>query len=220
MNTELAPDVRANRYDILSRLADDLAHEIKNPLNAVVVNLEVLRRRIEKGAADAALERVDVIEQEIRRVHVLVEQLLQLARPSRLEPGPIPVDGLLNPLASTIELQAKAARVKFEYVSESNLYAQVRPETLRFAVLNLISGAIDALAQHGSGILSLEVGRTGGAISMRVRCRGTELKAETEYVRLCATLMEAAGGEMLPPEQLEDGIGSTITLLLPRANFA
>ena len=43
-------DTRANRYDILSRLADDLAHEIKNPLNAIVVNLEVLRRKIETGA--------------------------------------------------------------------------------------------------------------------------------------------------------------------------
>ncbi|HUP88608.1 MAG TPA: HAMP domain-containing sensor histidine kinase [Longimicrobiales bacterium] len=220
MNTELAPDVRANRYDILSRMADDLAHEIKNPLNAIVVNLEVLRRRIEKGASESALERVDVIEQEIRRVHVLVEQLLQLARPSKQEPGPIAVDGLLNPLASTIQLQAKAARVKFEYVSESSLYAHVRPEALRFAVLNLISGAIDALAERGTGVVSLEVGRAGDAISMSVRSRGAELRADTEYVRLCGMLMQAAGGEMLQPEQLKDGVGSTITLLLPPANFA
>src|SRR5688500_20395618 len=87
-----APDGRANRYDVVSRLADDLAHEIKNPLNAIVVNLEVLRRKLAAGAADAALERANVVDEEIARVHTLVDQLLQLVRPPRGASGPVALD--------------------------------------------------------------------------------------------------------------------------------
>src|SRR5690606_30390207 len=38
--------IRDNKLALVERLADDLAHEIKNPLHAMVINLEVLRRRI------------------------------------------------------------------------------------------------------------------------------------------------------------------------------
>jgi branched-chain amino acid aminotransferase len=48
---------RANRFALVSRLADDLAHEIKNPLNAIVINLEVLRTRVARADADGALTR-------------------------------------------------------------------------------------------------------------------------------------------------------------------
>src|SRR5690606_31396497 len=74
---------RAIRYDLVSRLADDLAHEIRNPLNAIVINLEVLRGRVQRGDTAAALERIAVVEQETRRLHLIVDRLLQLLRPER-----------------------------------------------------------------------------------------------------------------------------------------
>ena len=42
-NIDASFDLHASRYALLSRLADDLAHEIKNPLHSMVINLEVLR---------------------------------------------------------------------------------------------------------------------------------------------------------------------------------
>ncbi|HEX6063419.1 MAG TPA: histidine kinase dimerization/phospho-acceptor domain-containing protein, partial [Longimicrobiales bacterium] len=86
------PDERANRYDVVSRLADDLAHEIRNPLNAMVVNLEVLRRRIALGAEDKALELTRVIDEEIARLSKLVDQLVHLMRPPRADTNPNSLD--------------------------------------------------------------------------------------------------------------------------------
>jgi signal transduction histidine kinase len=54
-------ELQANRFSIVSRLADDLAHEIKNPLNAIIINLEVLKVRIARGDADGAADRTGVI---------------------------------------------------------------------------------------------------------------------------------------------------------------
>jgi len=214
----LPAEVRANRYDVLSRLADDLAHEIKNPLNAIVVNLEVLRIRVANGAGEAARERADVIEHEITRVHALVDQLLQLLRPPKTASGPVAVDGILDTLMSAVQLQAKAARVQFQWQSESSLYGQVRVEPLKFAVLNALTYAIDEAADK-AGTVSVETRRAGDEIYIIIDCTAT-LDAKHDHIKHCRMLMESAGGALESLEPRRDGAGSTLTLVVPTARFA
>lgn len=211
-------EVRANRYDVLSRLADDLAHEIKNPLNAIVVNLEVLRRRVATGASDAALERAAVIEQEIRRVHLLVDQLLQLMRPARNEAVPLAIDGILDALASALKIQAKAARVTLDVETEQSLYAQIQPEAFKFALLNLIALAIDMEAL-ASGRVLIQGTRAAEEIYIVVTCNNAVLDANEENMRFCRTLIEAAGGALESLEAHNSGAGSVATLVVPQAKF-
>jgi signal transduction histidine kinase len=211
-------EVRANRYDVLSRLADDLAHEIKNPLNAIVVNLEVLRRRVAAGAADAAQERADVIEQEVRRVHLLVDQLLQLMRPARAEAGPLAIDAILDALTSALKIQAKAARVSLEVDTEQSLYAQIQPEAFKFALLNLIARAIDAESAAGGGV-SIQAKRAAAEIYVVVTCSNAVLDADEEHMRFCRSLIAAAGGVFESLEAHNNGTGSTVTLVVPQARF-
>ena len=211
-------EIRANRYDVLSRLADDLAHEIKNPLNAIVVNLEVLRRRVATGSSDAALERASVIEQEIRRVHSLVDQLLQLLRPARAEAGPLAVDGILDSLRSALEIQAKAVRVELTARWESSLYAQIRGEPFKFALLNLVARAIDAESAAGGGV-QIEAKRAADEIYVIVTCSQAVLSQDEEHMRFCRVLIEAAGGALESLEPHSGGAGSIVTLVMPPAKF-
>lgn len=211
-------ELRANRYDVVSRLADDLAHEIKNPLNAIIVNLEVLRRRVENGAQEGAIERADVIEQEIRRVHGLVDQLLQLLRPDRGEVGPIAVDGVIAGLLNAVQVQAKAARVDFESRGETSLYAQVRIEPLKFALLNGLTYAIDAAAaEHGK--VTLETRRASEEIYIVITCSEGALSDGHQHIEFCRRLMESAGGTLESLEPRTGGAGSTLTLVVPAARF-
>ena len=212
-------DVRANRYDVLSRLADDLAHEIKNPLNAIVVNLEVLRRRVSNGSTDAALERADVIEQEVRRVHALVDQVLSLLRPAKSNAAPLAIDGILASLESALKIQAHAARVGLGIDMEGSLYAQIRPEPFMFALLNLVAVAIDEEARV-NGSLRIQAARQGDEIHVVVLCANAVLSAENDYIRICSSLMESAGGELRSLETPEAGQGSVATLAVPPARFA
>jgi hypothetical protein len=72
---------QANRLDLVSRWSDDLAHEIKNPLHAMVINLELVKRRAGDADPSPLIERAEVVESELHRVHGLVDSLLKLVRP-------------------------------------------------------------------------------------------------------------------------------------------
>jgi signal transduction histidine kinase len=78
--------IRENKLALVERLADDLAHEIKNPLHSMVINLEVLRRRIARLEGDSnedLLRYAGVLNAELERVSRRVELLLRLVRPNR-----------------------------------------------------------------------------------------------------------------------------------------
>ena len=88
----------------LQRLAGRVAHEIKNPLNAVAVNLEVVRARCARGSVDpsAVLPFAETAVGELDRVARLVDALLALARPAGRELAAIaaPVITLYDALAT------------------------------------------------------------------------------------------------------------------------
>lgn len=147
---------RANRFSIVSRLADDLAHEIKNPLNSIVINLEVLKVRVGKGDAAAARDRALVIEEEVRRLHRLIDRMLLLMRPEREQDAMANLDGVLDELVPLLEAQVRLARNELDADCHVPVVVPVRRDVLRFALLNVI------LAVHN------RLGEGGG--TLRIRC--------------------------------------------------
>jgi signal transduction histidine kinase len=203
-------DKRANRYDVVSRLADDLAHEIRNPLNAIVVNLEVLRRRIGSGASDKALELTGVIEEEITRLNKLVDQLVFLMRPSRTENNPIPVDETIDDMRPLLETQAGAARIAFEMEMASDLFTRVPRDVVKFALLNLITSVYES--DGAVAALRVETRAADAAAEIAVTCSPAVIDGDSEYVRQARALIELAGGtlELIAPDS-----GSTAVLRIP-----
>src|SRR5687768_15378066 len=108
---QLTPESEiANRFQLISRLADDLAHEIKNPLNSMVINIEVLRSRVRKGDTQGVLDRADVLEAEVTRLNGVLDAMLKLLRPGRNRAADeIPLDPVLEELADLVGLQARLA---------------------------------------------------------------------------------------------------------------
>ena len=200
----------ANRYEVVSRLADDLAHEIKNPLNAIVVNLEVLRRKVQTGATDTALERAAVIDYEIKRVHELVDQLLQLMRPQRPEVSALSIDDALSDLRPLLELQARAGRVELEMWTAGDLYARIPRDVLKFAVLNLIIVLYDAQPPVTSIRLTGE--RVNEDVSITVKGSAAVFASDNEFVQHAGSLMTDAGGGLEIGELSATGAGSTAVL--------
>ncbi|HEY0671731.1 MAG TPA: histidine kinase dimerization/phospho-acceptor domain-containing protein [Longimicrobiales bacterium] len=198
-------NARANRYDVVSRLADDLAHEIKNPLNAIVVNLEVLRRKIDTGATQVALERTHVIDEEIARLHLLVDQLLQLMRPGKGDGRPTVLDETLEDLRPLLEVQAKAARAGFELQSESAVFVKAASDAVKFTVLNLITAIYAAPeVEH----IRIVLGTKDDVAAITIAATPSTLEEPNEFVQAARTLIEAAGGTL----EIADGAA---TLRIP-----
>ena len=157
--------LRANRFQLVSQLADDLAHELKNPLNASVINLEVLKVRAAKGDARAATERVAVIEHEVRRLHHLMDRLLLLLRPDRDEQGSLALDQVLDEVLPLIEAQARLSRNEMAVGPLPPVFVPIRRDVLKFALLNVLTATH---ARLGDGGGTLRVACEAGNADVRI----------------------------------------------------
>lgn len=207
------------RFGLISRLADDLAHEIKNPLHSMLINLEVMRRKVEHGAQEAALERGDVVEQEIHRLHGLLEQLLLLLRPLKDGSESSPAGELFG-LAGLFEVRTKQARVGWvhEPAPESCLLRHGL-ENARFALLQLFEIGLAAAIRSGAE-LRLRGDCSGEEIQLRVWLEGGEALAVSEDTGTAQLLEQAGGlarraGGRLEMEEGQAGALAAAVLVLP-----
>jgi signal transduction histidine kinase len=213
--TEVAPDLLASRFLLVSRLADDLAHEIKNPLHAMVINLVVLRRRLAAGDPEIALERAAVIEHEIDRTHRLVDLLLKLVRPQRTgDQHAHSLAGALDEVLPLIALRARLAHVPL-IADDVDVDAAIGTShgAVKFALLALTEPIIDRLRalerpEEGRGLrLSVEHGD-----EVRIRLETEAGALPDPAARTLAGHFLAEGGGRIEPDPNEPAI----YIVLPR----
>ena len=160
-------ELQAGRFELLSRLADDLAHEIKNPLHAMVINLEVLKRRVAAGQVESALERAAVLEQELRRVNDLIHRLLLLIRPASDGVQLLDIDEVLGEIVPLLEVLARVARVPFRYSPVGAVVrVAVRRDTLAYALAGLARDALGAASEEVPLALTGDV--ADGAVRLHI----------------------------------------------------
>lgn len=159
--------IRANKLDLLERLADDLAHEIKNPLHSMVINLEVLKRRLARaGEGEDMLRYVGVLGGELDRVHQRIELLLRLSRPGRTAEQAT-LNELVEELMELIHLEARQRDAIVDYrPGEDATGVHVARGPAGQVILNLVLHALDALPPRGT--LTIAVARDGDRAVVRV----------------------------------------------------
>jgi signal transduction histidine kinase len=160
--------LRGNKLDLLERLADDLAHEIKNPLHSMVINLEVLKRRIARVAGEEGdLQRyIGVIAGELERVNRRIELLLRLARPGR-GAETTTMSELADELMELIQLEARHHEAAVDYQPGDGMArVRVAREPARQVILNLVLEALDGT--DSAAPLTLRIRRDGGDCHLAV----------------------------------------------------
>jgi hypothetical protein len=196
--------VDASRYGVLSRLADDLAHEIKNPLSSILINLELMRQRVLKGDATVAIERAAVIEDETHRVHNLVDGLLRLMRPHKDGRGPHSAAESVTSVLPLLQARAHALGVSCEGGPPPlEAYTPVTPDALRFAVVVCGTDALGlARAVGGNVTIESEVGAGAETLLLRISVAPVQTVAATtdaasaDAMALAQELIAAAGGSI------------------------
>ena len=220
VDSELKPvneeQFRANRFDLVSRLADDLAHEIKNPLNSIIINLEVLKVRVARSDADGALDRASVIEHEARRLHLMIDRLLQLLRPEREEADSFALDQVFDELMPLIEARARLARNTLSIECDPAVFVPLRRDMFKFAMLNLLTAVHERLGENGG---TLRVSCEGNGADLKVEIVGVRdpesprpAPSDAEFERslaIAAALLDSSGAVL---ERQADGV----SIRLPR----
>ncbi|MGH7504409.1 MAG: histidine kinase dimerization/phospho-acceptor domain-containing protein, partial [Longimicrobiales bacterium] len=169
------------------------AHEIKNPLHAMVINLEVLKRRVAAGNTESALERAVVLEQELRRVNELVNQLLLLLRPPREGVQLLDLDQAMDQLVPVVEALVRVAHRTFHYRPLGTvLRVPLRPDALAFALTALVSEAI--AASPADAAITLDTAYEDGRARIRIR----PARSAGEHANATVGVAESIGpGDML-----------------------
>ncbi|WP_437289778.1 ATP-binding protein [Sorangium sp. So ce406] len=143
----------AEALNAMAPLALGLAHEIRNPLNAAVLELHLLSRGIDRLSDEAIREpmkrRVGIVEAEIARLGRLLGEFLELARPRA--PHREPVD-LSRVVRDVLDLEAETlASHRVEVVRDlgDDCFALGDVEKLKQVVLNLVVNALDVMSDGG-----------------------------------------------------------------------
>lgn len=164
---------RAERMAELGMLTGGLAHEIKNPLSTLQLNLQLLREDLKDldelppGASDAdrrqavprMRKRTDALVKESGRLRETLDDFLRYA--GQIEPDPKPTDlaELAGDLADFLSPQAQLARVSLK-TELAPMTATVDPRLVKQALLNLLLNAIQHTPENGTVTLSVEPART------------------------------------------------------------
>ncbi|HEX8242487.1 MAG TPA: HAMP domain-containing sensor histidine kinase [Longimicrobium sp.] len=209
--------LRANKLDLLERLADDLAHEIKNPLHSMVINLEVLKRRVARAdSADEVQRYIGVLAGELERVNRRIELLLRLSRPGRGAENTT-LSELTEEVMELIQLEARHADVQVDYRAEGGMARVYVPrEPSRQVILNLVLEVLDHTERGAT--LRIRVAEQGGESRLAVADSGGTVAALAggDSTRLAAAhaLAATVGGRV---EAEEDQGAPALVFALPLA---
>ena len=216
----------------LSRLSAGVAHEVKNPLNATVIYLELLKQQLGASDMTPALDHLSIITAQIRRLDEVVQGFLKFIRPEELKLQPVSLLALVEDLMPVIAAEAQTHHVEVEIAVPCDLApVSADPSVLRQALLNLALNACQAMPRGGRLRIS---GAAARGRRVAVLCEDTGVGIAPEHMGrifdLYFTTKENGSGiglsmvyravQLLDGEievQSTPGRGTTFRVTLPRA---
>ncbi len=222
------------QYTEIATLAGQLAHEIKNPLSTITMNVELLAEDFaqpQNQRERRALERIQRVQRECVRLQQLLDDFLGFARamPQHLEVYPL--DRFLEEVLEFFRPQAQKHQVEVVQLFDSDLPpVKIDRQYFRAALLNLLINALQAMPQGGR--LEVRTRRDGPAVAVDLIDTGQGMDSQT-LARIfepffstkpggtglglptARKIIEALGGTI--SVQSEPGRGTQFTIRLPAA---
>ena len=168
----------SRRIAAIGRLTSGVAHEVKNPINAIVIHLEILRERIVNLDPDSR-RHMDIINKEIHRLDRVVKSLIDFSRPVELKLTLLDLRSLAAEVIALAAPEAHAERVEIvQNLGAQPLLVRVDPDLMKQAILNVVLNGVQAMPDGGTLTLRafatsqaavLEIEDTGGGVSPEIR---------------------------------------------------
>lgn len=215
-------------------LAMGLAHEIRNPLNSINLNIALLERRIRSldVETDTLSPVLDVMRSEIRRIRGMTSEIMDFAKPIEIRPSWQEAAQLFEELRTTHGPTLEVSNIELETTieGEATLYCDV--DRFKQVLLNLLTNAIEALGEQGTihiHVLNtsyetrIEVKDNGQGMSSNERFRVFDLFFTTKAagtglgLPIVRKIVEAHGGRIDLMSKLGQGTQFTITIPRPAA---
>ena len=173
----------AERLSSLGHLAAGVAHEIRNPLNAIGMGLQRLKREFlpqNEPNKQEYISFMELILKEIKRVNEIIEQFLTLSRPFQLNLTKSLLQDLLKNLIALFQEEASSLGITLQTEISTELpVIKMDPERLTQALINIMKNGMQAMRQGGT------------------------LRVETKLLKDAVEVMISDSGSGIPPDQME-----------------
>jgi PAS domain S-box-containing protein len=168
---------RKQKLTAMGELASGVAHEIRNPLNAISMIAQRYEREfIPRRGVKEYRSLTQVLKKESARVNAIVQQFLVFARPPKLTITEIPVLQFVSHVSTLFEGQAESEGVHFSLECESDALVRIDPDQMTQALLNLLQNALDATAKGGA--ISLRFSHNGDHVVFDVTDTGVGIRPD------------------------------------------
>lgn len=145
------------QYAEIARLAGGLAHEIKNPLSTILLNMELLAEDIESIDAPEvrrAQRKIEVMQRECRRLEMLLNEFLNFAKAHNLKLEPNDVNREIRDVVDFFRPKAEESKIEIiEYLAGNLPSVLLDRASFHRALLNLVLNAQQAMPQGGQLVL-------------------------------------------------------------------
>jgi signal transduction histidine kinase len=220
----------ADRLAAISRVSGGVAHEVKNPLNAILLHVEVAKAKLARGDTDVAPQ-MEIISREILRLDRVVKTFLDFTKPVELNLATVTMQELLGEIVELARPQAEAAKIRVNVLQEAEgVNVRVDRDLLKQAVLNVVVNAIEAMPQGGELRFEALAGEDTAEIRVSDTGAGIAPELREKIFRLYFTTRKEGSGIGLAMSfrivQLHDGTidftsepgkGTTFFIRLPIA---
>jgi signal transduction histidine kinase len=151
----------ADRLSAISRISSGVAHEVKNPLNAILLHVEVARGKLSHGDTDVAPQ-MEIIAREILRLDRVVRTFLDFTRPVELKLATVSMRELVQEIVELARPQAAAAGIGVTVREEAEgVDVRVDRDLFKQAVLNIVVNGMQAMPNGGELRFEATAGENG-----------------------------------------------------------
>ncbi|HET6180220.1 MAG TPA: ATP-binding protein [Candidatus Sulfotelmatobacter sp.] len=160
----------SRRLAASGRLTRGVAHEVKNPINAIVLHLQLLRNKLAEQEPDTR-RHMDIIDSEIRRLDRVVQTLVDFTRPRDLHLEEVDMRRLLEDVAQLAAPDAEQHGVTIDRdMPAQKLPIKVDVDLVKQAILNVVINGVQAMPS--GGMLSISARREGQSVIAEVQDQG------------------------------------------------
>ena len=165
----------SRRLAAIGRLTSGVGHEVKNPINAIVVHLELLRTKLNLSGSDSrAVRHLDIIESEIQRLDRVVQTLVDFSRPVELQLRDQDLRAVVSSvlMLASAELETRSVRVVSQ-LPTMPMMAKVDADLIKQAILNIVLNGAQAMEELGGGELTVHMREEGRMAILNIVDQGT-----------------------------------------------
>ncbi len=227
---------KQERLAYIGTLAAGLAHEIRNPLNSIKMNVELIEGDPAGGdgaGREELARRLGRIRREAEQLQNILDEFLAFARPPKMEPMVTDLGQYLEDLLEFFEPECRGAGVTVRRDFAPDPYpVRIDPAQFKHVIINLLRNAVEAIGQHGEVTVStrelereveIRVADNGGGVPAGDAGKVFEVFYSTKErgtglgLAIARRIVEEHGGALALENR--PGLGATFVIRLPKGIF-